>query len=109
LAALTAYAIRGDNAAMATNTTNTAKRPKSKGRTQPIGIKRDRVNIWITRKCADDLAQLMAQLTINQRGATQLVVLEALVENELRNQREYAQQVAVALMKASARSKFGNS
>lgn len=95
-------ATRGDNAAMATNTTT---RPRSKGGAGPVGIKRDRVNIWITRKCADDLAQLMAQLTINQRSATQLVVLEALVSGELEHQREYAQQVTAALMKANNRAK----
>lgn len=90
---------------MATNTTNTAKRPKSKGGAQPVGIKRDRVNIWITRKCADDLRQLMAQLTINQRDMTQMEAIEALVSNELDNQRKYAHEVTAALMKANTRAK----
>lgn len=106
---LTTWAIWGDNAAMATNITkpDAGRRPRSKGGAQPVGIKRDRVNIWITRKCADDLAQLMAQLTINMRGTTQMAALEALIENELINQRKYGQQVAQMLTKASNRAKSG--
>lgn len=80
-------------------------RPKSKGRAQPVGIKRDRVSIYITRKCADDLKQLMAQLTINGRGGTQMAAIEALVENELAHQRQYAREIAERLMKAAQRAK----
>lgn len=101
--------ILANNAAMATNATNTSravKPPKSKIKSGPAGIKRDRVNVWITRKCADDLALLMAQLVINQRAATQMAVLEALVAGELQHQKDYAQQVAQALIKAASRAKY---
>lgn len=102
---LTAWVIWGDNVTMATNTTKVSNRPKSKGRAQPVGIKRNRVQTWITPKCSEDLDQLMAQLVVNLRdGGSKSQVLEALVEKELLNQRKYAQQVAASLMKAAKRA-----
>lgn len=70
-----------------------------------MGIKRNRVQTWITPKCSEDLDQLMAQLVVNLRdGGSKSQVLEALVEKELLNQRKYAQQVAASLMKAAKRA-----